>query len=180
MDRDFGQWLPKDYKNDLEIISQSIDFMGLNIYFGHRVESSADGFKMSQLKEGHAVTGIDWVVSEASLYWGPLLMHERYNHPIMITENGLSNKDWVFLDGKVHDYARIDFLTRYLRQLYHAKEDGAEITGYFHWSLMDNFEWADGYRERFGLVHVDFATGKRTKKDSYYWYRDIVQGKQDF
>jgi beta-glucosidase len=102
-------------------------------------------------------------------------MHERYKLPIVVTENGLSAMDWVHLDGKVHDPQRIDFTTRYLRELRRASEDGVDIRGYFHWSLMDNFEWAAGYRERFGLIHVDYATQVRTPKDSFHWYRSVIE-----
>ena len=79
------------------------------------------------------------------------------------------------LDGKVHDPQRIDFMQRYLRELARARNDGAQVRGYFAWSLMDNFEWAEGYRQRFGLVHVDFATQRRTPKDSFYWYREVIR-----
>lgn len=83
----------------------------------------------------------------------------------------MSNVDWVAVDGKVHDPQRIDFTNRYLRELQKAGEDGVDIQGYFHWSLMDNFEWAQGYLERFGLIYVDFETGERIIKDSAYWYK---------
>ena len=77
-------------------------------------------------------------------------------------------------DGKVHDSSRVDFMHRYLRKLKRAAEDGVDVNGYFAWSVMDNFEWAYGYSERFGLVYVDYATQKRTMKDSAYYYRDII------
>ena len=97
-----------------------------------------------------------------------------YGLPIVITENGISNTDWIGLDGKVHDPQRIDFLTRYLRELRRAADDGIPVLGYFHWTLTDNFEWAAGFRERFGLIHLDVATQKRTLKDSALWYRDTI------
>ena len=107
-------------------------------------------------------------------------LHERYKLPIYITENGMSCLDWVGLDGGVHDPQRIDFTRRYLRELRRAMDDGVDVQGYFHWSLMDNFEWADGYRQRFGLVHVDYQTQKRTIKDSGYWYaRNIASNGKD-
>jgi beta-glucosidase len=86
----------------------------------------------------------------------------------------MANVDWVALDGKVHDPQRIDFLNRYLLQLFKASKDGADIRGYFQWSLMDNFEWASGYRERFGTVYVDYTTQQRIPKDSAYWYKDVI------
>ena len=78
------------------------------------------------------------------------------------------------MDGKVHDPQRIDFMARYLRALGKAGADGVPIQGYFHWSIMDNFEWAEGFKERFGLVHVDYPTQRRTLKDSALWYRDVI------
>jgi beta-glucosidase len=93
---------------------------------------------------------------------------------VYITENGLSNQDWVAIDGQVHDPQRIDYLQRYLREYKQAAADGVPCAGYFHWSLMDNFEWAEGYKERFGLVHVDYETLARTPKDSFRWYSDVI------
>jgi beta-glucosidase len=74
----------------------------------------------------------------------------------------------------VHDAQRVDFLSRHLRELHRAISDGVPIEGYFHWSALDNFEWADGYKERFGLIYVDYATGRRIPKDSYHWYARII------
>ena len=102
-------------------------------------------------------------------------MAERYKLPIVITENGMSNCDWVALDGGVHDGARIDYLHRHLRALRKAISEGADVRGYFQWSIMDNFEWAEGYKHRFGLIHVDFGTQKRTLKDSAFWYREVIR-----
>jgi len=79
------------------------------------------------------------------------------------------------MDGRVHDPARIDFLRRYLLSLHRAIQEGVDVRGYFQWSLLDNFEWAEGYKHRFGLIHVDFETQKRTLKDSALWYRNVIQ-----
>ena len=78
-------------------------------------------------------------------------------------------------DGRVHDQRRIDFLDAYLRALRQAQDEGVDVRGYFQWSLLDNFEWAEGYSQRFGLVHVDYATLERTPKDSFAWFRDVVR-----
>jgi beta-glucosidase len=121
------------------------------------------------------MTFIKWPVTPDCLYWGPKFFHERYGLPIIVTENGLSNQDWVSLDGKCHDPQRIDYLHRHLRELKKAAADGVPIDGYFQWSFMDNFEWAEGYRERFGLVHVDYQTLKRTPKDSFDWYKQVIK-----
>lgn len=102
-------------------------------------------------------------------------MYERYQLPIVITENGMSAHDCVSLDGEVHDSNRIDFFHRYLLELEKAKEDGVDIAGYFHWSLMDNFEWSCGFTERFGLVYVDYKTQQRIPKDSVWGYKSWIQ-----
>jgi beta-glucosidase len=93
----------------------------------------------------------------------------------MITENGFAGLDWVALDGAVHDPQRIDFTRRYLIELARAIDDGVDVRGYFHWSLMDNFEWADGYRQRFGLIHIDYKTLRRTPKSSARWYANVIR-----
>lgn len=109
------------------------------------------------------------------LYWGPRFFYERYKKPIVITENGVALKDWVMDDGKVHDTARIDFLSRYLKNLRKAAAEGVEIDGYFVWSIMDNFEWAHGYEKRFGLVYIDYESQNRIIKDSGYWYKKVIE-----
>ena len=103
------------------------------------------------------------------------IMYERYQLPLLITENGLANQDWVSLDGKVHDPQRIDFLSRYLLALRKAASEGVDVKGYMHWSLMDNFEWAAGYNKRFGMIYVDYETQERILKDSAYWYKKVIE-----
>jgi len=118
------------------------------------------------------------LIATDSLYWSARFYSERYGQgklPVVVTENGFCRLDWVGLDGRVHDRARIGFLHRCLRGLKRAAAEGIPLGGYFHWSLMDNFEWAEGYKPRFGLVHGDYATQKRTLKDSAYWHRDVIQ-----
>lgn len=105
---------------------------------------------------------------------GARYTYERYKLPVYITENGMSGIDWVSMDGKVHDPQRIDFTRRDLLELRNAIKAGADIRGYFHWSILDNFEWSQGYKERFGLVHVDYTTQKRTPKDSAHWYAKVI------
>ena len=87
----------------------------------------------------------------------------------------MANTDFMFSDGHVHDPQRIEFLTRYLKCLKNACSDGVDVRGYFHWSLMDNFEWAYGYQKRFGLIYVDYGTQKRTMKDSALWYKNVIE-----
>ena len=171
-----GKHMPKIASGDMEIISEKLDFLGQNIYNGAPVRSNGKGgYEFVNRKQGYAYTGAKWPVTPESLYWGPVFLWERYKTPIYITENGLSCHDVVSLDGKVHDPNRIDFLARYLRCLRKASEDGADVRGYFHWCVTDNFEWAKGYTDRFGMVYCDFETQERIIKDSGCWYRDVIK-----
>ncbi|MDO8971130.1 MAG: family 1 glycosylhydrolase, partial [Saprospiraceae bacterium] len=175
----FGSAVPQIGPHDMDIIGQPMDFYGVNIYTGVRIQASANG---QPAEAGDAVGGprtdYNWTVSPESLYWGPRFLYERYKTPIVITENGMANVDWVAMDGKVHDPQRMDYLRRYLLELRKAISDGVDVRGYFQWSIMDNFEWAVGYQQRFGLIYVDYTTQKRTPKDSYYLYQQIIQQNQ--
>jgi beta-glucosidase len=175
-----GGDLPKDWECDLDHIATPLDFCGQNIYaaWGAHSRNAAGGLVYlpeSHFGKGFPKTHFRWPVTPEALYWGPVHFHRRYAKPIVITENGLSCPDWVNLDGKVEDPQRIDFTRRYLRELHRSIRDGVDVRGYFHWSFMDNFEWAEGYEQRFGLVHVDFQTQKRTPKSSAAWYRGIIE-----
>lgn len=171
----FGADAPSPQPGDMELISQKIDFIGVNIYEGTPVRMNATG-KPEAVERAptHPTTAFRWPVEPKSLQWGPRFTSERYKLPVYITENGMSGIDWVSLDGKVHDPQRVDFTRRYLLELRNAIRAGADIRGYFHWSILDNFEWSQGYKERFGLVHVDYTTQKRTPKDSAYWYAKVI------
>lgn len=161
---------------DLAEMHQPTDFLGLNIYQGRMVRADADGDPETvPFGVGHPITTFDWPVVPEALRWGPFFAHERYQLPVYITENGLASMDWVARDGGVHDANRIDFTARYLVELHKAIADGADIRGYFHWSILDNFEWAEGYTKRFGLVHVDYQTQVRTVKDSARWYAEVIR-----
>ena len=174
--RYFGQYLPEGWEKDMALIHQPLDYYAQNIYQGRRWRAGEDG-KPEQVcwPVGFPRTAIGWHVTPEALYWGSKMLYERYGLPIIITENGMSCHDAVSLDGKVHDPNRIDFEQRYLRQLRRAIEDGVDVRGYFYWSFLDNFEWAYGYTERFGLVHVDYQTQRRIPKDSCLWYRQVME-----
>lgn len=170
-----GAAAPPHTEAELAIIAQPLDFYGINVYEGFAVTAGRDDLPVRvPSAPGHAQTHFGWRVTPEALYWAPRFIYERYQCPIVVTENGLSTNDWVGLDGKVPDAQRIDFLTRYLQSLRRASADGIDVRGYFHWSLMDNFEWAEGYKQRFGLVHVDYQTQKRTLKESAYWYKKVI------
>jgi beta-glucosidase len=172
----YGKDMPSFPATDLEVMKQPVDFLGINVYNGRTVKAAAgpEGWEAVPEPAGSPITGNDWSVTPGALYWAPRLFHERYRLPIAVTENGTCSRDWVSLDGQVHDAPRIDFTARYLRELRRATADGTPVRAYFHWSLLDNFEWAQGYKDRFGMVFVDFPTQKRTLKDSARWYREVI------
>lgn len=162
--------------SDLEIINQPLDFLGMNIYNGKYV-SEKEGVLGNP--QGFDRTLIGWPITPEALYWGPRFMYERYKKPIIITENGMSCHDAVSLDGGVHDENRIDYLHRYLLEYKRAAEDGIELNGYYVWSLTDNFEWAHGYGQRFGLTYVDYKTQKRIVKDSGRFIKSVIEANGD-
>lgn len=165
--------LPDIRQDDMRKIAQPVDFHGQNCYAGRGVYMGKDGPTVIGAQPGEALTQMQWNIYPDCLYWFPKMLHDRYHLPIYITENGVSYSDYVFRDGGVHDPARSEYLCAHISALKRAARD-ADVRGYFYWSLMDNFEWAEGYTQRFGLIHVDFATGKRTPKDSYETYRRII------
>lgn len=169
--RAYGIW--KSRQKDMEAIHQPLDFIGLNIYTSYNYADWArDADKPAP---GLPRNSLGWVNDEKVMYWNVRFIHERYHLPIMITENGLAAHDSVSLDGGVHDPQRIDFIHRYLSQLKRAVDEGIPVLGYLHWSIMDNFEWAEGYDTRFGLIYTDYQTGKRIVKDSARDYRRIIE-----
>lgn len=173
--RVYGDAAPKVTKADMKIIRQPIDFYGCNIFQGEAIKAGPDGAPAhAPLPPGHPRTLYLWSQTPEALYWGPRFLSETYKLPIVITENGMSNCDMVGHDGRVRDQVRIEFMISYMRQLRRALAEGIDVRGYFVWSLMDNFEWAEGYKHRFGLIHVDYSTQKRTLKDSALWYRDVI------
>ena len=173
--KSFGQYFPKNAEKDLELISQPLDFYGQNMYNAVPVRADENGNPVRVDRyPGFPKTAIQWPVTPEVLYWAPKFLYERYQKPFYVTENGMSSHDWVSLDGKVHDASRVDFMHRYLREFKKAAADGVDLRGYFAWSLMDNFEWAYGYSERFGMVYVDYQTQKRTVKDSGLFYKNVI------
>ena len=172
----FGPYFPKFTDQDMDQIKRPLDFYGQNMYNAVPVRAGEDGSPVRVSRyDGFPKTAIQWPVTPECLYWAPKFLYERYQKPVYITENGMSAHDWVSLDGKVHDPNRIDFNHRYLKELKKAAEDGVDLAGYFAWSVMDNFEWAYGYSERFGLIYVDYRTQERILKDSAYDFRGIIR-----
>ena len=168
--------MPQIGESDMEIISTPIDFYCQNIYNGHPISDDGNGgFRYDEREAGYARVANGWPVTPESLYWGPKFLYERYKLPFYISENGTATNDTVSLDGKVHDPDRINFLHRYLRYFQQAANEGIPVEGYFCWSLMDNFEWAKGYNDRFGIIYVDYKTQERIIKDSGYWYKNVIE-----
>lgn len=172
----YKEYLPDITGEDMELIHQPLDFMGQNIYNGYMIRAGENGEpEYVRRKPGSPRTAIGWPVTPECLYWGAKFLTERYQMPLFITENGMSCHDVVSCDGKVHDPNRIHFLDAYLGQLQRAVDEGADVAGYFLWTFLDDFEWAHGYNERFGIVYVDFETQERIVKDSAYWYQKIME-----
>ncbi|MBD3318169.1 MAG: family 1 glycosylhydrolase [Chitinivibrionales bacterium] len=173
--RGYGKDAPAVNPGDMDTICQPLDFYGVNVYKGDCVAHNPSGTSgRLNPREGVSLTHMDWEVTPEALYWGPRFLYERYSLPVVVTENGMANCDWVHLDGKVHDPQRIDYLHRYIAQLGKAVHDGVPVIGYFVWSIMDNFEWACGYSRRFGLIYVDYQSKERILKDSAHWYKEVI------
>ena len=170
---EFGDMIPKFTDEQWALVSAPLDFYGTNIYYlaGHEAE---DGTYPDNRFIGCPHNALNWPITPEAMYWAPVYLYRRYGLPVMITENGMSEHDWVSLDGKVHDTYRIDFTHRYLRELSRAADE-VPLIGYMHWSVMDNYEWAEGYDERFGLIYVDYRTQERIIKDSAYWYKEVME-----
>jgi len=172
----YGKDMPKFPAEDLAEMKQPLDFIGMNIYKAESWRQGKNGKPEAiPVPPGYPRSGVDWQpITPECAYWGPRFFYEKYKLPISVTEIGLSTRDQVFLDGKVHDPQRIDFMHRTLLQLGRAIREGIPVTGHYAWSILDNYEWADGYKQRFGLVYVDYETQKRLPKDSFDFYRQVI------
>ena len=153
-------------------IQVNFDFLAFNNYEASNYSpwGGDRGIDKSRLKQNC----LGWVTDGRTLYWTARFLYERYRLPLLITENGLALEDTLTGDG-VHDAERTAYMDEYIGNVKRALDDGIDIRGYHWWSLLDNFEWAEGYRPRFGLVYVDFDTKDRTVKDSAYHYRHIIE-----
>ncbi len=163
---------------ELAIIASPLDFVGTNVYQASyvRADASEAGYALVPKPSSYPHMYSQWldIVPEA-LYWVPKLTSDIW-HPkaIYITENGCSSEDHIALDGHVYDTDRVMFFRNYLAQLHRAVNEGVPVKGYFLWSLLDNYEWADGYGKRFGITYVDFGTQKRTLKLSGEYYKQVI------
>jgi beta-glucosidase len=174
-----GADAPRFTAEDLKIISSPVDFVGLNIYtpnFYVRAADNREGFEALPLPASYPRMSAPWLTfGPEAMYWAPRHAARLWDiKDIYITENGTSAADKPAADGVVYDLDRVMYLRNYLTQLQRATAQGVPVRGYFLWSLLDNFEWADGYATRFGLVHVDYATQKRTPKLSAQYYKEVI------
>ena len=166
-----GEDMPEIRDGDMALIAQKLDYVGINYY--SRTLWSAQG--PVKRVHGSEYTEMGWEVHAPALYRILKRIHQDYHlPPLYITENGAAFADQVNGDGKVHDPRRLEYLKSHLLQIWQAVQEGVDVRGYFAWSLLDNFEWARGYSKRFGIVHVDYDTQKRTLKDSGEWYSRVI------
>jgi len=173
------------HDGDLALIGAPIDFLGINYYFPTVVAAGPFPGAMDLVPGygGRPRTAMGWEVDPTAITGLLRRLHEEYGDlPLYITENGSAFDDVVTgaapdgTGGQVHDPQRLDYLQRHLAACVDARRAGVDLRGYFAWSLLDNFEWAEGYAKRFGLVHVDFATQERRVKDSGRWFADFLGG----
>lgn len=179
-------WLPcaePDYirPDDMDIIAAPLDFLGIN-YYKRSVVAAVPGREMEPgvmdfwKAPQETLTNIDWEVYPDGLFETLLRVHTDYRPKKMyVCENGAVFEDTLEADGQIHDQRRVDFLDGHIRAAHRAIQAGVPLSGYYVWSLMDNFEWTRGYAARFGLIHIDYATQKRTLKDSAHWYAQVAQ-----
>lgn len=167
-----GSDAPILHEGDLDIIGTPIDFLGIN-YYSRTMVSAGDPWDPKS--HGKAVSDMGWEIFPEGLTELLLRVHHDYDvPPLFVTENGGAFKDHVGEDGRVHDADRQDYIERHIAAMHLAMKEGVKMGGYMVWSFLDNFEWASGYEKRFGIVHVDYDTQRRTLKDSALWYQNFL------
>ncbi len=176
----YGDKAPKVEADDMAIIATPTDFLGINYYIRMVVAADPNDTQLGRkiiLPTSSEYTDFDWEVYPDGLRECLERVQNEYNPKAMyITENGACYDDDINADGIIPDTKRQRYLEQHLEATRQARANGAKLEGYFAWSLLDNFEWAEGYSRRFGLVHVDFTTQKRTLKQSAHWYKQFLQG----
>jgi beta-glucosidase len=177
-------FLPDIKPGDMEIIAEKCDFLGINYYSTTAVEyaSGANRFDYRPVRRGYLPkTDMGWDIHPEGLYSFLKKAHADSNGAMrfLITENGRAVKDVKTLDGTVEDYERWDYILRHLTVIRRAMAEGVDIGGYFVWTMLDNFEWAEGYDKRFGLIYVDYETLKRTPKRSAELYRSFIKAQKE-
>ena len=169
------------YAGDSEALRQKPDFIGVNHYTPHIAWEDAASVVGESIMAAHDDlsennTDFGWKICPDDFYQTLQRLKKNYDNPvIMVTENGCAYNDAPDEQGRIRDTRRIAYLERYLSSLQKARQDGCNISGYFLWSFMDNFEWASGYGQRFGITYVEYESMKRKKKDSFEWYKNYIQ-----
>ncbi len=169
---------PHIQPGDLARIHRPIDWIGINHYsplYAVTASSSPLGFGFGAAPAEIPRTPIGWPIVPSAIQDSLCTVHARYRLPIYVTENGFGSHDAANANGAVTDHDRVEFLTSYIGAVGEAIAAGADIRGYFVWSLLDNFEWAQGYAVRFGLAYVDYPTQRRIPKTSFRWYADFIR-----
>jgi beta-glucosidase len=173
-----GEDAPRVQAGDFELIGAKTDFLGLNVYTANFIRRGGNGSpELVPMPPGFPSSDSPWLkLIPRAIYWAPRFAHETYGpEEIYITENGCGYDIERVENGEVLDLHRLEFLRGYLGELNRATRDGVPVKGYFVWSFLDNYEWEDGYTRRFGIVHVDFKTQKRTPKLSARYYSEIMR-----
>ncbi|MFB6555685.1 GH1 family beta-glucosidase [Streptomyces sp. NPDC056405] len=169
---------------DLSVIASPLDMLGVNFYFGTTISGVGSDGSMTdsagvpiarEVGRGLSKTALGWEITPTSLTDLLLRLQQEYGLPTVITENGAAFDDVLSVNGAVHDQDRVSYIAEHVTAVAAARAQGADVRGYFVWSLMDNFEWAHGFGKRFGIIHVDYETQRRTLKDSALWYRDTLE-----
>jgi beta-glucosidase len=176
--RQAGALAPQVQPGDMERIALPTDFLGLNVYAGNFVRAGADGRpEVLPFPSGYPEGALAWLkITPQSLYWAVRLAAEAFGvKTFYMTESGATFHDEVTAAGEVLDLHRREYLRSYLVELHRAVALGYDVRGYFVWTLIDNFEWAEGYTTPFGIVHVNFETQRRTPKLSSRWYSEVIR-----
>ncbi|MCQ2379572.1 MAG: family 1 glycosylhydrolase [Victivallaceae bacterium] len=174
-----GSDAPRFTDEEMKVISTPTDFTGFNVYTGNYCTADSEspqGFKLFPGAADHPYMDLSWLrVVPTSIYYGAKFIHELWGKTTYVTENGCSSADTLGDGGEIYDSGRIEYLRNYLRNLQRATAENIPVKGYFVWSLLDNFEWAQGFAPRFGIVYTDYATRKRIPKWSARYYSECIR-----
>jgi beta-glucosidase len=177
--KEMGADAPRFTEEELKTISTPLDFVGLNVYDPTWIRASAlePGYEVVEMPKSYPHMAAGWLgIAPEAMYWSPRFLHEIWGvREIFITENGVASLDVPNNRGEILDVDRIEFLRSYLSQMLRAIDEGVPVKGYFLWSLLDNYEWSDGYKIRFGITYVDYTTQKRTLKLSGEFYKLVIE-----
>lgn len=176
--KEAGHDAPQIHSGDLELIASPTDYLGLNVYAGNFVRADSDGQpEVLAFPNDYPQGALGWLkITPQSVYWAVRHASEVFGvKSFYMTENGATFDDEVNSNGEIIDVHRREYLRLYLTELHRATAEGYNVRGYFLWSLLDNFEWAEGYGKRFGIVHVAFGSQRRTPKLSARWYAQVIR-----